>query len=46
MDCYRDMRDVRRTFLEFMERVPFYGVVVGCNDDVVLRRLLPASIAA
>jgi UDP-N-acetylmuramate--alanine ligase len=41
MDCYRDMRDVRRTFLEFMERVPFYGLVVGCNDDDVLRRLLP-----
>jgi UDP-N-acetylmuramate--alanine ligase len=41
MDTYRDMRDVRRTFLEFMERVPFYGVVVGCNDDAALRRLLP-----
>jgi len=41
MDCYRDMRDVHRTFLEFMERVPFYGMVVGCNDDAVLRRLLP-----
>jgi UDP-N-acetylmuramate--alanine ligase len=41
MDCYRDMRDVRRTFLEFMERVPFYGFVVGCNDDAALRRLLP-----
>ncbi len=41
MDCYRDMRDVRRTFLEFMERVPFYGVIVGCNDDPILRRLLP-----
>jgi UDP-N-acetylmuramate--alanine ligase len=41
MDCYRDMRDVRRTFLEFMERVPFYGIVVGCNDDTALRRLLP-----
>ena len=41
MDCYRDMRDVRQTFLEFMERVPFYGVVVGCNDDAALRRLLP-----
>ncbi len=41
MDCYRDMRDVRRTFLEFMERVPFYGMVVGCNDDLVLQRLLP-----
>jgi UDP-N-acetylmuramate--alanine ligase len=24
-----------------MERVPFYGMVVGCNDDPVLRRLLP-----
>jgi UDP-N-acetylmuramate--alanine ligase len=41
MDCYHDMRDVRRTFLEFMERVPFYGVVIGCHDDPVLRRLLP-----
>ena len=41
MDCYRDMRDVRRTFLEFMERVPFYGLVVGCCDDPVLQRLLP-----
>ena len=41
MDCYRDMRNVRRTFLEFMERVPFYGLVVGCHDDLALRRLLP-----
>src|ERR1700685_4670897 len=41
MDCYRNMRDVRRTFLEFMERVPFYGLVVACSDDPILRRLLP-----
>jgi len=41
MDCYRDMRDVKRTFLEFMDRVPFYGVVVMCNDDPALRSLLP-----
>ncbi len=41
MDCYRDMRDVHRTFLEFMERVPFYGLVVGCHDDPILQRLLP-----
>jgi len=43
MDCYRDMRDVRRTFLEFMTRVPFYGLVVGCSDDRTLRRLLPRA---
>src|ERR1041384_7367676 len=41
MDCYRDLRDVKRTFLEFMDRVPFYGMVVACNDDPLLRRLLP-----
>ena len=41
MDCYRNMRDVKKTFLEFMDRVPFYGMVVACNDDPILRRLLP-----
>jgi UDP-N-acetylmuramate--alanine ligase len=41
MDCYRNMGDVKRTFLDFMDRVPFYGMVVACNDDPVLRRLLP-----
>jgi len=38
MDCYRNMRDVKKTFLEFMDRVPFYGMVVVCNDDPMLRR--------
>ncbi len=41
MDCYRNMRDVKKTFLEFMDHVPFYGMVVACNDDPLLRRLLP-----
>src|SRR5450432_2427965 len=41
MDCYRNMRDVKRAFLDFMDRVPFYGMVVACNDDALLRKLLP-----
>src|SRR3954462_10627482 len=41
MDCYRNMRDVKKAFLDFMDRVPFYGVVVACNDDGPLRRLFP-----
>ena len=40
MDCYRNMRDVKKTFLEFMDRVPFYGMIVACNDDPILHRLL------
>src|SRR5437667_6120294 len=35
------MCDVKRAFLEFMDRVRFYGVVVACNDDPLLRRLIP-----
>ena len=41
MDCYRDMADVESTFVEFMERVPFYGMVVICNDDPRLQALAP-----
>jgi UDP-N-acetylmuramate--alanine ligase len=41
MDCYRDMEDVEQTFLDFMDRVPFYGMLVICNDDERLRALLP-----
>ena len=41
MDCYRDLADVERAFEEFMERVPFYGMVVVCHDDERLRGMLP-----
>jgi UDP-N-acetylmuramate--alanine ligase len=41
MDCYRDMSDVQATFVEFMDRVPFYGAVVACTDNDPLRELLP-----
>src|SRR6476659_453309 len=41
MDCYRSMKDVKRAFLDFMDRLPFYGMVVACNDDPLLRRTFP-----
>jgi UDP-N-acetylmuramate--alanine ligase len=41
MDCYRDMADVEHAFTEFVDRVPFYGMVILCNDDPRLRNLLP-----
>jgi UDP-N-acetylmuramate--alanine ligase len=41
MDCYRNMREVKQAFLDFMDRVPFYGMAVVCNDDPMLRRILP-----
>ena len=41
MDCYRDMADVEQAFIDFVDRVPFYGMVVLCNEDQRLRNLLP-----
>jgi UDP-N-acetylmuramate--alanine ligase len=41
MDCYRDMADVEQAFVDFVDRVPFYGMVILCNDDERLRSLLP-----
>ena len=41
MDCYHDMADVERAFLDFMDRVPFYGAVTACIDNPLLRGILP-----
>jgi UDP-N-acetylmuramate--alanine ligase len=42
LDCYRDMADVEHTFADFLDHVPFYGMVVACNDNDDLRRVLPS----
>ena len=41
MDCYRDMRDVEDVFVEFMDRLPFYGATTACVDNDLLRAVLP-----
>src|SRR5579863_506522 len=41
MDCYHDMADVEAAFVEFMDKVPFYGACVACADDPRLASILP-----
>jgi UDP-N-acetylmuramate--alanine ligase len=41
MDCYRDMADVEAAFVEFMDKVPFYGANTACIDNALLRAVLP-----
>src|ERR1700721_713036 len=41
MDCYHDMADVERAFLDFIDRVPFYGAVTACIDNALLKAILP-----
>jgi len=43
MDCYKDMADVERVFLEFMDKVPFYGAVTACLDNPLLAAILPRT---
>ncbi|WP_339135086.1 MAG: UDP-N-acetylmuramate--L-alanine ligase [Candidatus Electrothrix sp. GW3-4] len=41
LDHYRDLDHIKETFLEFINKIPFYGVVVVCLDDHNLASLLP-----
>jgi UDP-N-acetylmuramate--alanine ligase len=41
LDRYRGLVDIRRAFLEFMRRVPFYGITIVCGDDPNVRAVLP-----
>src|SRR5271155_2869545 len=40
MDCYRDMADVEQAFVEFMDKVPFYGATTACLDNELLATVL------
>src|SRR6195952_4403047 len=37
MDCYKDMADVEGAFLEFMDKMPFYGATTVCVGNELLR---------
>jgi UDP-N-acetylmuramate--alanine ligase len=36
-----DIAILRRTFLEFLHNLPFYGIAVLCIDDPIVRAILP-----
>ncbi|CAG1066368.1 UDP-N-acetylmuramate--alanine ligase [uncultured bacterium] len=41
MDHYQDMDAVKKAFLDFMNKVPFYGCAVICLDHPVIQSLIP-----
>jgi len=43
MDCYHDMADVEQAFLEFIDKLPFYGAVTACADNALLKSILPRA---
>ena len=42
METYNhDFAGLKRTFIEFLQRLPFYGAAVVCVDDPAVREILP-----
>ncbi|MGI4757530.1 MAG: UDP-N-acetylmuramate--L-alanine ligase [Janthinobacterium lividum] len=41
MENYKGMADVEQCFVDFMNKVPFYGAATACIDDPMLRSILP-----
>jgi UDP-N-acetylmuramate--alanine ligase len=41
MDYYRDMTDVRDSFEDFVNKVPFYGAAILCLDDPHVQAVIP-----
>jgi UDP-N-acetylmuramate--alanine ligase len=41
MDYYDDIEHIKATFLEFIDRIPFYGAVILCLDNPNVADILP-----
>ncbi len=41
LDHYKDLDEICRAFVEFVNRVPFYGAAILCLDDENIQRILP-----
>lgn len=41
MDFYRDLEHIQDTFLQFINKIPFYGQAVLCLEDPNIQVLLP-----
>ena len=41
MNYFKDLKDLRKAFLEFANRVPFYGACILCIDDPEVKKIIP-----
>lgn len=41
LDTYKDLNDIKGAFIEFANKVPFYGFVVLCLDEPALQDIIP-----
>ena len=41
LDTYKDLDDIKSAFIEFANKVPFYGFVTLCLDEPALQDIMP-----
>jgi len=41
LDYYRDLEQIKETFVDFINKVPFFGLAVLCLDDPNIQALIP-----
>jgi len=41
MDCYRDLEDILETYVQFLNKVPFFGFNMVCLDNENVQQILP-----
>jgi UDP-N-acetylmuramate--alanine ligase len=42
LDTYKDLDDIKSAFVQFANKVPFYGFVVLCLDEPALQDIIPS----
>ena len=43
LDYYSGLEEIEDSFLRFMDKIPFYGVVIACGDNDALKRVVERS---
>ena len=41
LDCYRNLDEIKNAFMTFANKVPFYGAVILCVDEISLQKMIP-----
>jgi UDP-N-acetylmuramate--alanine ligase len=42
LDYYQDLEQIKQAFLDFIDRIPFYGAAILCLDDQNITDILPS----
>jgi UDP-N-acetylmuramate--alanine ligase len=42
MESYRDVEDLKNAFIQFVNKVPFYGAVILCLDEPNVQSIIPS----